>query len=73
MRNVGEQIDAYAVGSPGRRDKTISRGIIQVGTWNGTIYTWLNESLDVDVAHTAASELVWAIRSVSGRTLPPKR
>src|ERR1700693_3515581 len=29
MRNVGEQIDAYAVGSPGRRDKTISRGIIR--------------------------------------------
>ncbi len=36
IRNVGEHIDDYAAGAPGRRYKAIGRGMVQVGAWGGS-------------------------------------
>jgi hypothetical protein len=65
MRNVGEHIDDYAVDSPKRRHKGVSRQGLQVGTWDGTTYEWLGESLNVDVAHDAAHTLFVAVTSAA--------
>ena len=48
MRNVGEHIDAYVTG--GGRVKTVHRRELQVSRWDGTVYEWLGEKLDIDEA-----------------------
>ena len=65
MRNVGEHIDDYAVDSPKRRHKDIHRQALQVGTWDGTTYEWLGESLNVDAAYEAAYTLFAAISAAA--------
>jgi len=54
MRNVGEHVDDYAVDSPRRHHKHVTRYSLQVGTFDGTSYEWLNLSLNIDEARTAA-------------------
>lgn len=63
MRDVCEHIDAYAIDRGHRSD--ITRGMLQVGQWDGTSFSWLGASLDVDVAMRAAVELLQAIRGCS--------
>ena len=75
LRNVGEHIDDYAVDSPNRRNKQITRKMLQAGTWDGTTFEWLAGRLNVDVAHDAAFKLVLALRNTpdqgqSDETLP---
>ncbi len=65
MRNVGEHIDDYALDSPKRRHKDVSRQDLQVGTWDGTTYEWLGESLNIDAAHDAAHTLFAAVSSAA--------
>jgi len=65
MRNVGEHIDDYALDSPKRRHRDVSRQALQVGTWDGTTYLWSGESLNIDVAHDAAHILFAAISSAA--------
>jgi hypothetical protein len=65
MRNVGEHIDDYALDNPKRRHKDVSRQALQVGTWDGTTYQWLGESLNVDIAHDAARTLFVAVSSAA--------
>ena len=55
MRNVGEHIDDYAVDRG--RDREVERGMLQVGTWNGTTYAWLGHELNIDAARDAAKAL----------------
>lgn len=62
MRNVGEHVDDYALDSSRRRHKQVDRKMLQVGTWDGTTYTWLGETLNVDDAHAAAVTLYSSIR-----------
>jgi hypothetical protein len=73
MRNVGEHIDDYALDRG--RDKHVSRQALQVGAWDGRTYSWLGESLNVDVAHAAAEGLWSAVRaaltSVAREQPPP--
>jgi hypothetical protein len=69
MRNVGEHANDYVTGDG--RHRSVSRHMLQVGTWDGTIYTWLGSSLDVDAAHDAAVKLFASIRSLS--KLPTQR
>ncbi len=70
MRNVGEHIEDYAIGKG--HDGRVDRHQIQMGTFDGVTYQWLGkfdpvngewvgESLNIDVAHDAASELCAAI------------
>ena len=65
FRNVGEHIDDYLLGGPKRRHKQVGRAMLQVGTWDGTTYRWLKESLNVDLAHGAAVKLCTAVRTAS--------
>lgn len=57
MRNVGEHIEDYGVDDPGRRYKHVNRRMLQVGTFDETIYEWLGVKLNIDEAHSAAKEL----------------
>jgi len=70
MRDIGEHIDEYAIDSPKRHHKQINRSMLQVGEWDGTIYKWLDENLNVDDAHAAAEELYSALRNAY-KTFPP--
>jgi hypothetical protein len=47
MRNVGEHIDDYVLETK-RRRHPIDRRLLQVGTWDGTTFTWLKRQPDVD-------------------------
>lgn len=64
MRNVGEHVDAYAVNDPKRRVASVDAGHLQVGSFDGTAYTWLGESLDIDVALAAAEKLCERIKQL---------
>jgi hypothetical protein len=69
MRNVGEHIDDYMAGTG--RHRAVTEGMLQVGSWNGTVFKWLNLTLNIDGAHHAAKKLYASIRSFSklaGRT-----
>lgn len=57
MRNVGEHVDGYAVDAASRHENSVSRLQLQAGSWDGTVYSWLGESLNVDVALNAAEKL----------------
>ena len=59
MRNVGEHIDDYLLGAG--RSKEVARGALQVCEWNGTVFTWLGLTLDIDEALTAAGSLFSAL------------
>jgi hypothetical protein len=63
MRNVGEHIEDYAVGEG--HDSRVDRRSIQVGTFDGVNYEWLGKSLNIDVAHDAASKLFAAISAAT--------
>ncbi len=51
-----------------RHEKSVSRLQLQVGSWDGTVYSWLGGSLNVDVALNAAEKLLEAIRSCIERS-----
>ena len=63
MRNIGEHADEYAVDSPKRHVKTLGRKQLEVGSWDGQTFKWLQESdgtsheLNVDEALAAAEDL----------------
>lgn len=63
MRNIGEHVESYAVDDPKRHNKSVSRSQLQVGQWDGTVYVWLGESLNIDVALDAARKLLEAVRA----------
>jgi hypothetical protein len=63
MRNVGEHLDDYA--SDAGWKKSIGRRQLQVGSWDGTTYTWLDRKLNVDVARAATEKLFDAIRALN--------
>jgi hypothetical protein len=69
MRNVGEHVESYAVDSISRHDKSISRSHLQVGSWDGTVYIWLGESLNIDLALDAAQKRFATVKSCA---LAPK-
>lgn len=62
MRNVGEHIDSCALDDEKRHHKDISRGALQVGSWDGTTWKWLDLKLNIDDAFRAAAELHQAVR-----------
>ncbi|MEX2210674.1 MAG: hypothetical protein WD689_02785 [Gaiellaceae bacterium] len=70
MRNVGEHIDEYAVDHPRRHHEEIDRRQLQVGSWDGRVYRWLQDQsgeqleLDADRAKTAAEQLFEEVRSL---------
>lgn len=63
-RNVGEHIDEYVLGQGHQTD--VSRGQLQVGTWDGTTFEWLGVGLNIEVALAAAEQLFEAIRDPVG-------
>ncbi len=71
MRNVGEHVDAYAVNNPKRRDLSVDSGQLQVGCFDGTVYTWLGESLNIDSALGASEKLCERIKKL--RSSDPDR
>jgi hypothetical protein len=59
MRDVGEHIDDYARGQGYRKD--VDRRQVQVGTWDGRVFKWLDNELDIDGALLAAEKLFHAL------------
>jgi hypothetical protein len=57
MRNVGEHIDDYAADSPKRRHRDVSRTALQVGEFDGTVFSWLGGDLNIDEALRAAETI----------------
>ena len=66
MRNVGEHIDDYALDSPKRHHPDVNRRQLQVGAWDGKIFSWVGD-LDIDVALGAAEELFEAVKQAVAR------
>jgi hypothetical protein len=64
MRNIGEHIDAYAVGDLTRHDKSVDHSRLQVGEFDGTVYNWLGASLNIDVSLQASEELLKEIQKL---------
>ena len=64
MRNVGEHVDSYAANDASRHDKAVLAEHLEVGTWDGRIYEWLGESLNIDTALRAAESLLHAIKEL---------
>jgi len=62
MRNVGEHMDDYVVGSPRSRHNQVRRRELQVGQWDGTTYKWLDHELNVEIAISAAQQLLEHVR-----------
>jgi hypothetical protein len=62
MRNVGEHIDQYALNDPKRHHPDVRSGQLQVGSFDGTVFTWLGHQLDIDVAVAAAEKLFVAVK-----------
>ena len=55
LRNVVEHIDEYAIDQG--RNKSMSRGQVQVGSIIGAELNWLGPRLDLDEAKSAAEQL----------------
>lgn len=65
MRDVLEHIDDYAVGAGRKKDIAVAQ--LQVATWDGTTYNWLDRKLTVIDARASAVELFAALRSSCAR------
>lgn len=64
MRNVGEHItDYYDADSKARRHKAVDPRQLQVGSWDGTTYSWLGHEFNIDRARAAAEALFNAMRA----------
>jgi hypothetical protein len=68
MRNVGEHVDAYAVNDLKRHDRSVDAGQLQAGLFDGTVYTWLGESLNIDTALGAAEKLYAHVQQLRSST-----
>jgi hypothetical protein len=51
MRNIGEHANEYAIDSPKRHVKTLDRKQLEMGSWDGKTFKWLQES-DGDIPRT---------------------
>jgi hypothetical protein len=65
MRNVGEHIGDYAVDHASRRHKQVNRRQQQVGSWDGTTFSWLDITLNTATALEAAWRLLSAMRAAA--------
>jgi hypothetical protein len=71
MRNVGEHIDSYAIDHPKRHHTEVDRRYLQVGTWDGEVFTWLADKnelplqLNVNDAKAAAVRLYSTVRELA--------
>jgi hypothetical protein len=63
MRNIGEHADEYAIDSPKRHVKTVDRRQLEVGSWDGQTFRWLEHELTVDAALAAAQALHRALHT----------
>ena len=62
FRNVGEHIDYYSLDKGWI--KSIDRKQLQVGTWDGVVFSWLDEQLDVVDAKNASIELFKTFQAI---------
>lgn len=68
MRDVGEHIDAYAIDAQTRHHEGVNRRQLQVGSWDGRVFRWLEHELDIHIAQKAASKLFQAVKLVAKKT-----
>ena len=71
FRNVGEHIDAYALGQG--FDASVKWRSLQVGGWDGTTFEWLDTKLDAEAALKAGRELVGEVEWARIRVLYPEK
>lgn len=69
MRNVEQHMDDYLLGKG--RDKTVARGALQVTVWNGDVFRWLGEELNVEEAEQAAGDLFTTVSRCVKAWTPP--
>lgn len=67
MRDVAEHIDEYAIDSGRRMD--VSRCELAVGAWDGTTFSWMNSTLNIEKAQAAAEALFRALQTERDRVL----
>lgn len=58
MRDIAEHIDEYAVDAPRRHDNQVDRMMLGSGMWDATTFHWLGVELNIDVARSAAEQLL---------------
>lgn len=63
MRNVGEHAGDYAMENG--RDRTVRRGQLQAGSFDGTTFSWLGVELNIDLALDAAERLHRAVKDAA--------
>jgi hypothetical protein len=63
MRNIGEHIDAYTLDKQDRHDKSVYRQDLQVGHWDGKVFSWLGQELDVHEALAASEDVFRAVKA----------
>ena len=63
MRNVGEHVGDYAMENG--RDRTVQRKQLQVGSFDGTSFSWLDVELNIDRALDAAERLHRAVKDAA--------
>jgi len=61
MRNVSEHFDDYTMDGQWRRHRDVQPGQLQVFSWDGTEYEWLDGSFNIDIACVAARRLSLAV------------
>lgn len=81
MRNIGEHAEDYAIDSPKRHIKTIERRQLEVGSWDGQTFQWLQASdgtqheLNVDAALSAARDfqrVLGEIQTIAAMSTSPR-
>lgn len=65
LRNVYEHIDGYIIGEGWNR--SVSREGLQVGSWDGQTFTYLDHSLDIEIAFSSAVDLFRALQGARDR------
>lgn len=65
QRDVTEHIDEYAIDSPKRHHKSVTRQALEVGVIDESHFSWLGRTLSVPSALSAAESLFQAIQSAT--------
>jgi len=64
FRDIGEHMADYAIDNQSRHEKSINRKHLQVGTFNGNVYEWLDRQLNIVDAERAAKELYQTLQTI---------
>lgn len=75
LRDVGEHLDVFAIDDPNRNKKykNISRTQLQVGSWDGVVYEWLDVKFNVKEARNEAIKLYKTLQNIKDDVVKNRR